>query len=225
MAGTEGGDRAGGCRALGATTRTVSLPQVRWSQSRVLSCRRCPLDPSGFLWGDQGGCEEAPGTVQEGAEGRQGPVWLEGQGPGSAWQVGPTAFPEGGRGCETGGAPGGLQDPGAGTESGRTGGEIRSEASGGVSVRSLRHPHGAVGGVEATRVWSRGESARLQTERGALGYGRCLGSLWGDLVGSGMTRQAGKETQGAGKDGRHKQRVNGGICCRDGGSPPAGLRP
>ena len=58
---------------------------------------------------------------------------------------------------------------------------------GGVSVRSLRHPHGAVGGVQATCVWSRGESARLQTERGALGYGRCLGSLWGGLVGSGMT--------------------------------------
>lgn len=57
-------------------------------------------------------------------------------------------------------------------------------------MRCLRHPHGAVGGVRATCVWSRGDSARLQTERGALGYGWCLGSLWGDLVGSGMTRQA-----------------------------------
>ena len=55
-------------------------------------------------------------------------------------------------------------------------------------MRRLRHPHGAVGGVQAMCVWSRGQSARgLQTDRGALGYGWCLGSLWGDLVGSGMT--------------------------------------
>ena len=92
VAGTEG-DRAGGCRALGATTRTVSLPQVRRSQSRVLSCHQCPLDPSGFLWGDQGGCEEAPGTVQEGAEGRQGPVRLEGQGPGVCLAGGADSIP------------------------------------------------------------------------------------------------------------------------------------
>ena len=60
-----------------------------------------PLGLSSFVWGDQGGCEEAPGMVQEGDEGRQEPVRLEGQGPGSAWQVGPKAFPEGGRGRET----------------------------------------------------------------------------------------------------------------------------
>lgn len=99
-------------------------------------------------------------------------------------------------------------------------------ASGGVSVRCLRHPHGAVGGVRATCVWSRGDSARLQTEHGALGSGWCLGSLWGDLVGSGMTQQANKESPGA---GRHKQHVNCGTCCRDGGLlrglGPDSLRP
>jgi len=84
-------------------------------------------------------------------------------------------------------------------------------------VRCLRHPHGAVGGVQTMCVWSRGQSARLQTDRGALGYGWGLGSLWGDLVGSGMTGQAEKESRGAGRDGRHQQRVNGDICCRDGG--------
>lgn len=86
---------------LGAMTRTVSLLRVRWSQRRGSELWQVPLGPSSFVWGIREAVRRLLGWSRREMKADRGQYGWRTSSWSLPWQVGPKAFPEGGRGRET----------------------------------------------------------------------------------------------------------------------------